>query len=85
MSKNSLIQVAEQSWAEDEAYGFYLDVLKGWRHWQLPDWYDRRVAEEVEYFDTKVWNAEMDRSDLTERFKKEIQRLDIEHKDSALE
>ena len=85
MSKNSLMQVAERHWAEDEAYNFYLDVLKGWRHWQSQEWYDRRVADELHYFDTKVWNAETDRSELTERFKKEIQRLDVEHKDSPLE
>lgn len=85
MSKNSLMQVAEQNWAEDEAYNFYLDVLKGWRQWQSQEWYDRRVADELHYFDTKVWNAETDRNELTERFKKEIQRLDIEHKDSPLE
>lgn len=85
MSKNSLMEGAEQNWPEDEAYGFYLDVLKGWRHWQSQDWYDRRVADEVNYFDTKVWNAETDCSELTERFKKEIQRLDVEHKDSPSE
>lgn len=85
MSKNSLMEVAEQNWPEDEAYGFYLDVLKGWRHWQSQDWYDRRVAEEVHYFDSKVWHAETDRSELTERFRKEISRLDIEYKNSDLE
>lgn len=83
--EHKLIEVAEQNWAEDEAYSFYLDNLKGWRHWQSQDWYDEKVRKEIEYFDTKVWNQETDRVQLTERFKKEIERLDIEHKDSALE
>ena len=85
MKKNTLIEVAEKNWAEDEAYSFYLDTLKGWRHWQCQEWYDDKVRKETEYFDTKVWNQESDRHQLTERFKKEIERLDIEHKNSALE
>lgn len=78
----TLMQVAADNWAEDEAYSFYMDVLKGWRTWSTESWYQHITDKEATYYATKVWNKEADCEGLTNRFRAELDRLDGDFKDA---
>lgn len=80
--KKTLMQVTADNWPEDEAYSFYMDVLKGWRTWSTEGWYQHISDKEVTYYAEKVWNKESDCAELTRRFRDEIDRLDVELKEA---
>lgn len=87
MNKQSLQQTCENNWAEDEAFGAYMDYCLGWRNNPdiSEDDYQLRRQLDIDYYKTKVFNNEPDRDQLIKRFISAYDATDIEHKDALPE
>lgn len=66
--KQSLQQIAEANWAEDEASSAYFDTCLGWRHEHNESWYHDRRMKEIAHAKEHLFKNEEDQANLVARF-----------------
>lgn len=85
--KQSLQQIAEANWPEDEAFACYMDFCLGWR--QNPDMeeYDYKLRRQldIDYYRTHVFDRESDCEELVSRFIAAYDKTDSEYADAEPE